>query len=74
MEEHEELLLFMKEELGLTDPSKDEIGMMRKTFWFQRWRLRRAYADLGKAMRKTIAGSFIMKIIEFLNKCFERIF
>ena len=74
MEEHEELLLFIKEELGLTDPSKDEIEMMRKTFWFQRWRLRRAYADFAKAMRETIAGSFIMKIIEFLNKCFERIF
>ena len=74
MEEHEELLLFIEEELGIIEPSKDEIEMMRKTFWFQRWRLRRAYADLGKAMRKTIAGSFIMKIIEFINKCFERIF
>lgn len=74
MDEQEELLLFIKEELGLINPSKDEIEMMRETFWFQRWRLKRAYADLAKAMRKTIAGSFIMKIIEFINKCFERIF
>ena len=74
MEEHEELLLFIKEELGQTDPSKDEIEMMKNTLWFQRWRLRRAYADLGETMRKTITGSFIMKIIEFINRCFERIF
>ena len=74
MNDHEELLLFIKEELGITDPSKDEIEMMKNTFWFQRWRLGRAYADLAKAMRKTIEGSFVMKIIEFINKCFERIF
>ena len=74
MDEQEELLLFIKEELGLTDPSKDEIEMMRETFWFQRWRLRRAYAEFAEVMRKTIEGSFIMKIIEFINKCFERIF
>ena len=74
MNENEELLLFIKEELGITDPSKDEVEMMKNTFWFQRWRLRRAYADLAKAMRKTVEGSFIMKIIEFINKCCERIF
>ena len=74
MEEHEELSLFIKEELGITRPSKDEMEMMKNTLWFQRWRLKRAYADLGKAMRKTITGSFVMKIIEFINKCFERIF
>ena len=74
MNEHEELLLFIKEELGLNDPGKDEIEMMRNTLWFQRWRLKRAYAEFAKAMRETIEGSFIMKIIEFINKCFERIF
>ena len=74
MNEYEELLLFIKEELGLTDPGKDEIEMMRNTLWFQRWRLKRAYAEFAKAMRETIEGSFIMKIIEFINKCFERIF
>ena len=74
MEEHEELLLFIKEELGLTDPSKDEIEKMRDISWFQRWRLKRAYTNLAKAMRETVEGSFIMKIIEFINKCCERIF
>jgi len=74
MEEHEELLLFIKEELEITNPSEDEIEMIKNTFWFQRWRLKRAYAELAEVMKKTIAGSFVMRIIEFINKCFERIF
>ena len=74
MDEHEELLLFIKEELEITNPSKDEMEMMKNTLWFQRWRLKRAYAEFAKLMRKTVEGSFIMKIIEFINKCFERIF
>ena len=74
MDEHEELLLFIKEELEITDPSKDEIEMMKNTLWFQRWRLKRAYVEFAKLMRETVEGSFIMKIIEFINKCFERIF
>ena len=74
MDDHKELLLFIKEELKITDPSKDEIEMMKNTLWFQRWRLRRAYIEFAGAMRKTVEGSFVMKIIEFINKCFERIF
>ena len=74
MKEHEELLLFIEEELGVTNPSEDEIEMIENTLWFQRWRLRRAYARFAKLMRETVEGSFIMKIIEFINRCFGRIF
>lgn len=74
MDEHEELLLFIREEFRITDPHKNEIEMIKNTLWFQRWRLRRAYANMAKAMRKTVEGSFVMKIIEFINKCCERIF
>jgi len=54
MEEHEELLLFIKEELEITNPSEDEMKMMKKTMWFQRWRLKRAYAKLAEVMRKIL--------------------
>jgi len=57
MDEHEELLKFIEEEYGVKDPSQNEIEILGKTYFYQRWRLRRAYITLAKAIKETISGS-----------------
>jgi len=75
-EEYNDILQWLNEEvdIGTESLNEKEIIKMRNTFSFQRWRLGKAYRELGAVMRETRLGSILISIIEKINKMFEKIF
>lgn len=58
----------------LLEVDNKDIPKVKDTFHYQRWLMKNAYKDLAKAMRETKLGSMIISLVEFLNKCIEKIF
>jgi len=71
-----EFLQYIKETeyYDLLDIDEKDIPRFKDTYNYQFWRLGNAYKDLAKVMRETKVGSAIISIVEFLNKCVEKIF
>lgn len=58
----------------LLDFDEKTIIKYKNTYHYQMWKLRKAYVELAKSMRETKLGTIIISLIEFLNKCFNKIF
>ena len=71
-----EFLQFSKEMefYDLIDIDEKNIIKIKKTFFYKKWQLGKALEELAKAMRETKLGSIIISTIEFLDKCFDKIF
>jgi len=74
--EDKEFLQYIKETgfNDLLDIDKKNIGKIKNTLHYNMWELEKAYKKFAEEMRKTRIGSIIISIIEFLNKCVEKIF
>lgn len=83
-EEYNDILQWLKEEIGFNgtelnelsnkEITKEKMAIMKDTFSFKRWQLRKAYREFAAAMRKTCLGSILISIIERIEKIFEKIF
>lgn len=83
-EEYHDILQWLKEEIGFDETELDELSnkeitkekmaIMKNTFSFQRWRLKKAYHEFATIMRETRLGSILIWVIEKINKIFEKIF
>jgi len=83
-EEYHDILQWLEEEIGFDETELDELSnkgitkekmaIMKNTFSFQRWRLRKAYHEFATIMRETWLGSILISIIERIEKIFEKIF
>jgi len=58
----------------LLEVDNKDIPKIKDTFHYQRWLMKNAYKDLAKAMRETKLGSAIIRVAEFLGRCFDKIF
>lgn len=71
-----EFLQFIKETGydDLLDMNEKNIVKFKNTFFYKNWQLWKALRELGNEMLKTKLGSMIISLVEFLNKCVEKIF
>jgi len=58
----------------LLDINEENILQYKNTLFYQKWRLEKAWQELAKAMMETKFGSMMLSLVEFLDKCFEKIF
>jgi len=58
----------------LLDIDEKDIGKFKDTYNYQFWRLGNSYKELTNAMRETKLFSVMISIVEFLDKCFNKIF
>ncbi|MBA7543807.1 hypothetical protein ES705_36148 [subsurface metagenome] len=75
-EEYHDILQWLNEEVDIRAGllCEEQIIVMRNTFSFQRWQLRKAYRELVVAMRGTPLGSILISVVERIDKICERIF
>ena len=71
-----EFLQYIKETgfNDLLDIDEKDIPKFKDTLGYQFWQLGQAYKEFARAMRETKLGSAIIWIIEFLDKCFDKVF
>lgn len=72
----EEFLQYIKDTGfdDLLDFDERTILIYKNTLHYQVWQLRYSYKEFARAMRETKLGSMIISLVEFLNKCFNKIF
>jgi len=75
-EEYNDILQWLNKEVDIETESlcEEQIIVMRNTFSFQRWRLRKAYREVVAVIRETRIGSILISIIERIDKICEKIF
>lgn len=75
-EEYNDILQWLNKEVDIETESRceEQIIVMRNTFSFQRWQLRKAYRGFATIMRETCLGSILISVIERIDRIFERIF
>lgn len=51
-----------------------EIDKIKNTLHYQKWQLEKAWEDFVGVMMETKLGKVIIRIVEFLDRCFNKIF
>lgn len=71
-----EFLQYIKD-MGYDDllyVDEKNVAKFKNKYNYQFWRLENSYKELGKTMRETKLFSAMISIVEFLNKCINKIF
>lgn len=76
MNRNKEFLQYIKDTGydDLLDFDEKTILIYKNTLHYQVWQLKYFYKEFAKDMRETKIGTAIIWVIDFLDKCFNKIF